>query len=455
MRIISKLKKTLSNLLNKGDSRLVLLKKNVAVSFVLKGIGLGIGYVRFPLTLSYLGNAWYGVWLTIGSFTGWLSFFNIGLGNGLKNKLAESLAKQNIVDSKKYVSSTYYVISLISIGIYIALIPVIFWVDWNHIFNVEDVSPAILRMSLLAFVTFFCMKFVLRILRTVFEADQKPAFSDMMDFFSSTLFFVAVILLINYAESSLVYVVAIHGALPVVLLIGFSIYYYNNSYKAIRPSFKYVDRKLLKGLANLGVKFFIIQTSVLVLYSTDNIIITRILGPEEVVGYAAARKFFGIVDMGFSIVLVPFWSAFTDAYTKGEIDWVKRSIYRLLKLVTLVALGLTILFFISPWVYEIWLGDKVEISWQLSLLMAVFVLVRAWSNVFIYFINGVGKVKLQLLISIFICVVNIPLSIFLVKEFGLIGVIMATIACLIIGAFVYPIQYLKIIRKDDKGIWGK
>ena len=327
MRIISKLKKTISNLLNKGDSRFVLLKKNVAVSFMLKGIGLLIGYIRFPLTLSYLGNAWYGVWLTIGSFTGWLSFFNIGLGNGLRNKLAESLAKNNIEDSKKYVSSTYFVISLISLGIYLVLVPIIFWIDWNSVFNVQDVSPSILKVSLFSFVTFFCVKFVLRLLRTVFEADQKPAFSDLIDFLSSVLFFIAIILLINYAESSLVYVVTIHGSLPVVLLVGFSLYYYNNSYKSIRPSLKYVDRKLLKGLANLGVKFFIIQTSVLILFSTDNIIITRVLGPEEVVGYEASRKFFGIVDMGFSIILVPFWSAFTDAYTKGEINWVRQSNY--------------------------------------------------------------------------------------------------------------------------------
>ncbi len=455
MRIISKLKKTISNLLNKGDSRFVLLKKNVAVSFMLKGIGLLIGYIRFPLTLSYLGNAWYGVWLTIGSFTGWLSFFNIGLGNGLRNKLAESLAQNNIEDSKKYVSSTYFVISLISLGIYIVLVPIIFWIDWNSVFNVQDVSPSILKVSLFSFVTFFCVKFVLRLLRTVFEADQKPAFSDLIDFLSSVLFFIAIILLINYAESSLVYVVTIHGSLPVVLLVGFSLYYYNNSYKSIRPSLKYVDRKLLKGLANLGVKFFIIQTSVLILFSTDNIIITRVLGPEEVVGYEAARKFFGIVDMGFSIILVPFWSAFTDAYTKGEINWVRQSIMRLLKLLSLVALGLVVMFFASPWVYKVWLGDKVEISWQLSLFMAVFVLIRAWSNVFIYFINGVGKVKLQLLLSIIISVVNIPLSVMLAKHFGVVGVIMATVACLIIGVFIYPIQYFKIIRKKDKGIWGQ
>ena len=113
------------------------------------------------------------------------------------------------------------------------------------------------------------------------------------------------------------------------------------------------------------------------------------------------------------------------------------------------------MFFASPWVYKVWLGDKVEISWQLSLFMAVFVLIRAWSNVFIYFINGVGKVKLQLLLSIIISVVNIPLSVMLAKHFGVVGVIMATVACLIIGVFIYPIQYFKIIRKKDKGIWGQ
>ena len=445
------------NLLNRGDARLVLLKKNVVISMFVKGLGLGISYIRFPLILSYLGTMWHGVWLTVGSFSGWLSFFNIGLGNGLRNKLAESIAKDDLVAAKKYVSSTYFIITLIALGLFIVLLPIILVVNWNSVFNIESTDYTTLKLSLIAFVGFFCMKFVLSLIRTIMEALQRPAFSDLMDFLFSSLFFLAIILLYKYSESSLLYVIMVSGGIPVIILSSFSIYFFSGKYKYLRPSLKDVDTRLLSSLSSLGARFFIVQIAVIVLFATDNMIITRLFGPSDVVPYSAARKFFGIVEMGFSIVLVPFWSAFTDAFVKGEISWVRSSITKLLKLLGGVVVVLIIMLLISPFVFKLWLKDMVEIPWHLSLSMAVYVLVRSWNNVFVYFINGVGKITIQLYMSIFTSIINIPLSIFFAKNLGMgiQGVILATVFCLLIGSVLHPIQYYKIVNNKATGIWGK
>jgi len=444
-------------LLSKGDARTVLLKKNIALSLILKGTGLGISYIRFPLILAYLGNMWHGVWLTVGSFTGWLSFFNIGLGNGLRNKLAESLAKDDLVSAKKYVSSTYFVISLISVGLFLILLPIILIVDWNEVFNVQGAEPGVLRASLIAFVGFFCLKFVLNLIRTVLEADQHPAYSDMMDFFFSTFFLIGVLLLFKYAQASLFYIIMISGVVPVIILSIATFYFYGKRYKGFRPSIKYVDTKLLSSLTNLGVKFFIVQIAVIVLFATDNMIITRLFGPADVVPYSAARKYFGIVEMGFSIVLVPFWSAFTDAFTRGEIGWVRSSMSKLLRMLGVVAVALIVMFAVAPWVFKLWLGDRVQITWQLNLLMVVYVFIRSWNNIFAYFINGVGKIKLQLVTAVISSIINIPLSIFLGRNMGMgiNGVIAATIICLLLGTFLHPVQYYKIVTGKAKGIWNQ
>jgi len=400
---------------------------------------------------------WHGVWLTVGSFSGWLSFFNIGLGNGLRNKLAESIAKDDFVAAKKYVSSTYFIITLIALGLFIVLLPIILVVNWNSVFNIESTDYTTLKLSLIAFVGFFCMKFVLSLIRTIMEALQRPAFSDLMDFLFSSLFFLAIILLYKYSESSLLYVIMVSGGIPVIILSSFSIYFFSGKYKYLRPSLKDVDTRLLSSLSSLGARFFIVQIAVIVLFATDNMIITRLFGPSDVVPYSAARKFFGIVEMGFSIVLVPFWSAFTDAFVKGEISWVRSSITKLLKLLGGVVVVLIIMLLISPFVFKLWLKDMVEIPWHLSLSMAVYVLVRSWNNVFVYFINGVGKITIQLYMSIFTSIINIPLSIFFAKNLGMgiQGVILATVFCLLIGSVLHPIQYYKIVNNKATGIWDK
>jgi len=161
--------------------------------------------------------------------------------------------------------------------------------------------------------------------------------------------------------------------------------------------------------------------------------------------------------MGFSIVLVPFWSAFTDAFTRGEIGWIRSSMTKLLRMLGVVVAALIVMFAVAPWVFKLWLGDRVAVSWQLNLLMVVYVFIRSWNNIFAYFINGVGKIKLQLVTAVVVSVINIPLSIFLGRDMGMgiNGVIAATIICLLLGTFLHPIQYYKIVTGKAKGIWNQ
>ena len=62
----------------------------------------------------------------------------------------------------------------------------------------------------------------------------------------------------------------------------------------------------------------------------------------------------------------------------------------------LVIVGVIILFAISNNFYLMWVGDKVRISLLLSAFMGLYVIISTWNNIFAYFINGVGKIKLQI-----------------------------------------------------------
>ncbi|HKK68342.1 MAG TPA: hypothetical protein VJ946_09020, partial [Bacteroidales bacterium] len=112
---------------------------------------------------------------------------------------------------------------------------------------------------------------------------------------------------------------------------------------------------------------------------------------------------------------------------------------------------------LSGWVYRIWIGDMVIVPFHLSALMMFFFTMKTWNNVFVYLINGVGKIRLQLYMSIVIAVINIPLSIFFAKnlEMGSAGVILGTIVCLTFGAVLHPLQYKRIINGTARGIWNQ
>jgi Na+-driven multidrug efflux pump len=72
------------------------------------------------------------------------------------------------------------------------------------------------------------------------------------------------------------------------------------------------------------------------------------------------------------------------------------------------------------------------------------------------FINGVGKVKLQMYTSIIGAVLFILLAILLIKhtDLGIAGLVIASIISNFNGIIIAPIQYKKIINKKAKGIWN-
>ena len=90
-----------------GDERSVLVKKNIYFSFLIKGFSISISLLLVPLTLNYLSVYEFGVWLTLSSIFTWINYFDIGLGNGLRNRLAESMARQDKKLGQIYVSTTF------------------------------------------------------------------------------------------------------------------------------------------------------------------------------------------------------------------------------------------------------------------------------------------------------------------------------------------------------------
>ena len=103
--MISFLKNKVQRFWNVGHERTLNIKKNIIYSFLIKGGSVLIGFILFPLTIHYVNPLQYGIWLTISSLVAWMNTFDIGLSNGLRNKMAHSLAlgeKENIVKCKSY-----------------------------------------------------------------------------------------------------------------------------------------------------------------------------------------------------------------------------------------------------------------------------------------------------------------------------------------------------------------
>ncbi|MCK4664916.1 MAG: oligosaccharide flippase family protein [Bacteroidales bacterium] len=440
-----------------GNERTKKVKKNITLSFIIKGIDIIIGILLVPLILGYLDQTRYGIWLTLSSFVMWFVFFDVGLGHGLRNKLSEALAVENINLAKKYISTAYTIITIISITFLTFFLIVNTFLDWSLLLNTEEVSPKELKLLAIIIFGFFSFRFIFKLINSILYAKQKPAFVNMITTLAKLIQLLIIYILLHTTKGSLLYLGITFSVTPVLVLILFSFIFFSISFKDLSPKIKYVDFGLFKDLFSLGGKFFIIQIAAVVLYSTDNMIITHLFSPTEVTPYQIAHRYFGMIMIVMAIVVTPFWSAITEAYKKGELGWIKRSIKKLVQIWSIIFCVLLIMLLFSGKVYQLWIGDRVAIPFALSAAWALFVAILSLNTIFVHFINGTGKVKLQMSLAIIAALLNIPLSILLAKYFhmGVVGVISATIITQVIGIFFVIIQYHKIIQGDLHGIWGK
>jgi O-antigen/teichoic acid export membrane protein len=436
-----------------GHSRSVKVKRNIVLSFAIKGLNILTNLALVPLTIDYINPTQYGIWLTLSSIIAWFGFFDIGFGNGLRNKLAEAIAHGKHKLARIYVSTTYAILAIIVGAVLILFLCVNPFLNWATILNAPQSMAGELNIVALTVFVFFSVQFVLQLLTIVLNANQRPALAAMFNLLGNIFALLLIFLLTKTMQGKLLYLSLSLGLTPVIVLLISSIWFYSGQYKIFAPSFKFIQFKFGKNLMNLGIKFFIIQIAVVILYQTSNIIISQLYSPTEVTSYNIAFRYFSIIPMLFSIIISPFWSAFTEAWVKKDIIWINH-IMRKLKLVWLGLSLLTVAMIIgSDIVYRHWIGDEVSVSFSLTITMAVYVIINLWNGIYSQFLNGVGIIKIQLIIAIVSSLVNIPLSIYLCRNLGVYGVILSTIIVSLIGVLIFPVQFRKIFKSDSKSIW--
>jgi O-antigen/teichoic acid export membrane protein len=439
-----------------GHERTNRAKRNITATFLIKGVNIALSLLLVPLMIHYLNPTKYGIWITLTSLVAWFGFFDIGLGNGLRNRFAEALAKGDHRLAKTYVSTTYAILIIIISVVLILFYVINSFLDWGVILNTGNdplLKKELSRLALVVFTT-FGFTFVLNLISVILSADQHPAKSSMFDLIGKSLSLLFIFILTRVSKSSLLSLGVIYCSLsPLVLAIS-TIWFFTGKYRPYHPSYKSVDFSKAKDLFSLGIKFFLIQIGAVILYQTNNMIIAQLFGPAMVTPYNVAFKYFTILMICFMIIVGPFWSAFTEAWVKHDIEWVRNIMKKLMQIWFVIVLCGFIMLLSSKVVFRIWIGKNFAVPFSISFLTLCWILINAWNGIFSQFLNGLGKIKIQLILGVSLALINIPLAIFLGKIMGINGILLSNIIVSLFTVIIYPIQYKKLLNGTAHGLFN-
>ncbi len=437
------------------DGRTLIVKKNIIYSVLIKVSSIAVSFMLVPLTIGYVSSELYGVWLTLSSILTWLTFLDFGFSQGLKNKLTEAIAHEQWNRGKKLVSTTYFLMILIFVPLCIIIQFLIPLVDWCKLLNISIEYKSDIIKTLHVLMAFCCVQMIVNVVVSVIAAYQKVALSNSFGVIGNVISLIIIFILTKLCPPSLLYLCFTLAAMPIVVTVLASIILYSTSFKQIAPSLRCIEIPLSKELFTLGYKFFILNIQAVVLYQATNVIISNVSSPIWVTSYNIAYKYLSVAMMIFTIATQPLWPAFTDAYTRGDFSWMINAKNKMTKFYFFCTIGCLFMAAISPFIYHLWIGDRVNVPVLMTWLVTIYILVYCWFYFNVILIVGMSKLLLHTIVAVIGMFVHIPLSFSLSMIIGAYGVVVSMILINLFYGIIYRIQLNKLLNRTATGIWNK
>lgn len=427
------------------------LKNSMGQAMAYKCISMVLSLVYVPVVLNYLGDYKYGVWASILSILSWISYFDLGIGNGLRNRLSEALAsKSPRISPRQLVSSAYAVLSVIVAAIAFVCGIIIACVDWRALLSAWEVDENLLCVTELSFLG-MCFSFVLTLCNSIYYALQKAQIVNLISVFQQLVMLVSVWLLAFTNSNSLMAVAAFYVGSNVLAYGAFTVFVFVRN-RSIIPSLRLCSKEVAKDVGSLGVMFFIAQIAALVLFATDNLIVSNLFGPEQVTVFTTANRVFTVASSLFAALVVPLWSKTTIDYARGDIAEIRKTLKKMHKLFVVALFGVVLLVLVFKPLVRTWLGRDLGFEDSFVALMGVYAVVYMWNTIYSQVVNGLSLVHFMVAIACIQAVLNIPLSITLATTFGwgMNGILLGTILTMLLSSFTYPIYAKRVLLRSEQ-----
>jgi O-antigen/teichoic acid export membrane protein len=419
---------------------------SILANVLSRALSLVLTLLSISLTLPYLGVERFGIWMTVASFAGLLTFLDLGVGNALTNHVADRSAKGNQDLLRQAITGGLGLLAVIGFGVGFMLWLVATYLPWGSILKVEQTNLlAEARLAAMWFAVLFGVSVFTSGVQNVFAGLQKAYVGHLISGFSSLV----ACFILWYAtseEQGIAILLAIIMGAP--MLAGLMLF----TLLAAQKKFSFHDIKRMaelesKHLFKAGSLFFLLQIGTMVGWGMDSLLISSTLGVAQVAVFSVVQRLFMFATQPLAIINAPLWAAYADAHSRNEVTFIRETLKKSL-IITLIFSFLaivTLIIFQSSIIKNL---TKSNVAAPISFVFTygLWVVVQNCGNAFSMFLNGVNVIKPQVVAVLTFIAIVFPMKIYLMQDYHLSGLMSATIISYIIGPiFLYSIIYRKEI----------
>ena len=406
------------------DRTLALVAQNLTGRYLSIVVDGAIGLVMLPFNVSHLGSSAYGLWALTTSVTWFFGVLDLGYGAALVKFIAQYKAWRNDSALNEILSTIGTIFAGIGLFCFAVTVAMAWRID--SLFNIAPEQVPTARDVLLITGALLSVRFAFSIFGAVVYGFNESYRNDV----------VTVVTSLVVAGVNVAVLLSGHGLVPLVaattviraLSLGASAW---NAYQVfpgmhVRPSL--FRRGRLKEVTGFSVYMLVLDWSAKLNYSADALVIGVFLNTAAIAVWTIGQRLAQLAQQITNQLNDSLFPAVVDSDAARHHERLQLILVQGIKLSLALAAPLCLgLIMMADSLVHAWVGSKFAGSVVPLQIMLTVVLVRASTSSANLILKGAGQHRLLAFTNAATAVVNVALSIILIRPLGLNGVALGTL----------------------------
>jgi O-antigen/teichoic acid export membrane protein len=415
--------------------------------------------VTIPIARAALPSDLFGVWMMLSGLVAFFAFADLGVGNGVLNRVTAAHAAGDHAEQRRVMRAGYACTGAMGILVLAT------WFGWAGIAIVPTamVGPVVLdhRGEVLSALHAFFVLLAINIPASLVHKMQLGLQCGHWVGLTQTA--AAVGTLVGVPA-----VLAFGGGLPELVLASLgmqvaanlaSTWLWHRRLARKSESISLIQHRrhpelhMAVSLMRTGSLFLVLQLAAAFAFQSDSIVIVHQLGQSAYGDFAVVQRVFLAASSLILAGLSGLWPALGEALASGDAAWVRRAMLRSYMLV-FVAMGATsiLLAFSMPHLVLIWVGMQTPPPGALLSVLAAWTILEAMGNVSGAFLNAAGLLRVQVIFAALMGTAAFLGKWYLVGVLGAWGAVLATLIAYSVVSLPMQICLLRRYLRQDESI---
>ncbi|HUK35335.1 MAG TPA: polysaccharide biosynthesis C-terminal domain-containing protein [Vicinamibacterales bacterium] len=399
------------------------LLTGTATRYLLLAVTIVVGVFLMPYTIRHLGTSEYGLWMLVASMTAYFNLLDLGYGSGLVRHVADADARGDTTLVNQILST--FVVVYLALGVFVGLAAAVL-VLWVPRFPRLLPSQVPLAQYILAVIGVrIALGFPMTIFGAVTTARQRFALNNLVAT-ASAIVNAAVQFTLLARGHHVRAVVAGSVCVDLLTYVGYA-WTAKRAFPELRLRASAFRTSLIREVTAFSLYFFLISIAVQIGFNLDNVVVGAALGTSAVAVYAVTLRLADAqrnLSNQFNTLMFPVVVRYGAINQTGALRTMLIEGTRL-SLTLVCGLTVCLVGFAQPLILR-WMGPGFDAAVAPLDVLAVTGIVLIGQAPLGNVLLGTGRHRLVAFVSLGEAIVNLALSVILVRRFGLLGVAIGT-----------------------------